>query len=203
VSTTDWGTPPPQQEDPAWGNPPPDAKQQAGLAAGTGVRPPSLDDALEGTSVRSFSFDADSPGVTADGLIVEIPPAKQQIDYDSKQPKTWNDGSPMWTYPVHIQTNMHEDDEDDGIRALYFSYKKLEALKAAQKAAGVKVQVGGRLMLRWVSGGPKERGPNATKFKVFAAKYFPPGSPEARQLAGQPQQAVQAAPAPYDDTPPF
>jgi hypothetical protein len=203
-STTDWGTPP-QSQEPEWGTPPP-AQQQAATPAA--AEAPDINETLDGGGVKSFSFDAPI-GTTADGLIVEIPKGKQKIDFYSKQPLYWDANklvetsrnaagealTPAWTYPIHIQTNLRTSEDDDGIRAIFFEYKKLAALKDARKVAGVdKVEVGGRLMVRYLSGGPKDPNPNATRNKVYGVKYFPPGSPEAAELV-RAQPTVQLPPS--------
>ena len=44
---------------------------------------------------------------------------RQQRSYDGKEMLTWDDGSPRMLTYVEIETDLREDDDDDGVRALY------------------------------------------------------------------------------------
>lgn len=202
MSTDAWGAPPAQ--DP-WGAPPPTDQgwggQEQGQTSGAALVPPSQEEYLSSESVTSFSFDGPA-GTMVDGIVTSAK-IVQKIDFDTKKPAFWDDGtSPKWTLRVLLQTLANEFQDDDGIRAVYYDYKKKESLDAAFKVAGVKAVVveEARLRTRYEAGGPKDRNPNATKHKTYGSIYNPPGSPEALELkarlaAGRPPtQAVQAPP---------
>lgn len=201
MSEAGWGAPPP--EDPwatqqgGWGGQEQQAPAQS-QSSGNHT-PPSQEEYLANDSVKSFSFDAPI-GTTLDG-IVESAKVVQKMDYGPPPtPAFWDNGEPKWTLRVHVQTTLNEFPEDDGLRSVFFDYRKREALDLAFKAAGVKpvVEPGARVRLRYVSGGPKEvdkRTPGATRDKKFEAIYNPPGTPDVAALQQQITAAAHAAPA--------
>jgi hypothetical protein len=44
---------------------------------------------------------------------------RQQRSFDGGAPLTWDDGSPRMLTYLEVQTGLHEDDDDDGVRAFY------------------------------------------------------------------------------------
>jgi hypothetical protein len=156
--------------------------------------------------VPSFSFDAD-PGTEWGGVIVELPDAIHKRNYDTKELEYWpaqgqQAPRPKWTWPVIIQTDMRDPmvQDDDGRRAHYLEYKKLDAAKKAVRAAGAdKLEIGGELYVKLLGGGSKDRtSPYAgSKSKVYEARY----RTAAQRGAGAPSAvaAPQAAPATQQD----
>lgn len=197
MSEAAWGAPAPQQG--GWGEQAAPAQETWGGAAAPAQQAtqqaPSQEDYLKNDSVKAFSFDG-PPGTEVDGLVVSAK-VVQQIDFDTRQPATWGNGDPKWTLRVHLQTAAHDTPEDDGIRAVFYDYKKKDSLDEAFKVANVKpvVEVGARIKTAFAAGGPKDRSANATKFKTYRTVYAPPGHPAAEALKGQLASGTAPAPA--------
>lgn len=176
-----WGAPAPQS---GRGEPAPATQQAAdawGGNASSGHAVPSAADMFGGQSTRSFSFDGVAP-IRVGGMIVAIPDPIVKRDYhDPSIELKWPDGRPKYTQPIHCQTDRHEDEDDDGVRATYLEYEKMKAVKEALKKVGKSVpEVGGTLWLEWYD----MRG----KTKLYRAQYSPPGA------ASTPPQATVAPP---------
>lgn len=83
------------------------------------------------------------------GKIVSIKRV-QQTDFTTGAPLEWPDGSPRMQTVIELQTNLHDDDDDDGLRSVWLkggnNFEAAEgkgksgevALAEAAKAAGVK-----------------------------------------------------------------
>lgn len=185
-----WGAPAPQQDQWAEQQPPspssgwgsPAALSQPPAAA---VAPPTSDEMMGAPSVPSFSFDGVSP-IRCGGVITELPVAIQQRDFhDQSKPLSWPDGKPKWAWPVFCQTTDRDVSiqDDDGVRAFYLSYKRLDAVKKAVQAAGMaKLEVGGTLWLEWYD--------MSGKTKLYRAQYSPPGAPAPTPVAQAPAAPV-------------
>lgn len=78
----------------------------------------NLDDVLGGAG-GTTAFNRETPmGTKFTGTIVDA--TVQQIkDIRDGKPKTWDDGRPQEQIVVRIQTDLRNDEDDDGIRALY------------------------------------------------------------------------------------
>lgn len=65
---------------------------------------------------------------------------RQATAYDTGAPKTWDDGTPMIEFVIEFQTDLRDDDTDDGKRTLYAgkSSRLFKAMQDAIKAAGLK-----------------------------------------------------------------
>lgn len=132
---------------------------------------------LLGGGTRSAKFER--PGDKVSGEILSVD-TKQQTDLDGN-PKTWDNGDPMWQVVVVLQTDERDpaDPEDDGRRAVYLkgSAKYASTAKAtadALRAAGVKtLEPGGTFALAYTGDGePTKRGFSAPK--LYQAAYKPP-----------------------------
>lgn len=177
---------------------------------------------LSGSGAKSF-FNKDTPvGAWVQGNIVDSKRA-QRTDYISKQPKFWDNGDPMMQLVLVIQTELRDDGDDDGLRALYLHGSNsnpqsgLGALAAAVKASGGPLQVGGLLRFTYIGEGVATVG---SPPKLWKADYAPPvinlpadgqspfaATPQAPapQVAQQPvfqQPAQQAFPAPASQSVP-
>lgn len=132
---------------------------------------------LMGGGGRSAKFA--NIGDKIDGEIIRTE-VTQQTDLATGEPKTWKDGNPMMQLVVTLQTDQHEDDEDDGVRRLFAkgsgrnSKTAVGAIRAAVQAAGAKtLEVGGRLQMAYTGDGvPSTAGFNPPK--EYAARYQPP-----------------------------
>lgn len=65
---------------------------------------------------------------------------RQATDYVTGAPKTWDDGQPMIEFVLEFQTELRDDDSDDGKRTIYVgkSARLFKAMQEALKAAGLK-----------------------------------------------------------------
>jgi hypothetical protein len=123
------------------------------------------------SSVRSFKFERHSD--TAKGTIASLD-MQQQRDLKTGAPKNWDDGRPMMQLRVVLATDAHDDDEDDGLRAVYVRGQMQQAVRDAIKGAGVSIiEAGGILAVQYVGNGEKTN-PAFNPPKQYRAKYEPP-----------------------------
>lgn len=152
-------------------------------------------DLIMGGGSKAARFDG--VGVTVTGVIEDIS-AKQQTDFTTGEPLVWPNGDPRMQVLVRMQTDLHEDADDDGVRTLYVKGKSLTgAVRDAVRKAGAKgLDVGGRLTVTYTGDGPQEkRGINPPK--LYAADYTPPSPAAAANAAlGLTEQTPAASPAP-------
>lgn len=161
---------------------------------------PTAAEMMGAPTVPSFSFDA-APGTEHGGVIVELPDAIHKRNFETKDLEYWpaqpgQAPKPKWTWPVIVQTDLRDPavPDDDGQRAHYLEYKKLEATKKAVRAAGAaELEIGGELYVKMLGGGSKDRTSvfAGQKSKVYEARY----RTAAQRGAGTPT-AVAAAPQP-------
>ena len=141
--------------------------------------------------VASAKFE--KPGAIVRGVIVRKPDLQQQRDFTKGTPLTWDDGSPRQQIRVTLATDEHEDDDDNGERAIYLKGALLKAVQAAVKAAGAKgLEVGGKLVVKYTKDGEKKGNLNAPK--LYVAKYEAP-DPLAAVAATEPDEFEEAKPA--------
>ena len=136
------------------------------------------------STIRRSAFGGDKPvGHVVTGTITEQPTEIQQTNFETGVPETWDDGRPKTQVLVLLQTDLREDDDDDGIRVLYCRGGKasggsggrtlLEAIKAAAQEAKCRIEVGGTLTVKYAEDGPvTRRGFNPPK--LYKAKYVAP-----------------------------
>lgn len=142
-------------------------------------------DYLMGGGVTSAKFE--KPGAKVSGTIARKPELQQQRDFDKGTPLTWDDGSPRQQIKVVLATDAHDDEEDNGERALYLKGGLLKAVQAAVKAAKEKgLEVGGKLAVKYTKDGEKKGKLNAPK--LYVAKYEAP-DPLAMAAASEPAEA--------------
>jgi hypothetical protein len=152
-------------------------------------------DLLMGGGIKSAAFP--TPGTTVGGPIIRPPQVRQQTDFDSGNPKTFDNGDPMMQIVVQVQTDERDpaDQADDGVRAFYVKGQMQQAVRDAVRAAGGKgLEVGGQLFIRFTGTEPNSRGRGQDK-KVYAAKYVLPTAVAANDALMTDQPAPAAAPA--------
>lgn len=143
-------------------------------------------------------------GDTVKGAVVSAE-SRQQTDYTSGEPLTWDDGNPRMQLVITLATDQRDPDDptDDGHRNLYAKGKLLDAIRQALKAAGVKLAEGGTLAVQYTGDGTPKN-PKHNPPKEYVAEYAPPSKVAgAASLLGDtatptpqaPQQAAPAAPA--------
>lgn len=160
---------------------------------------------LMGGGVISAKFP--TVGTTVGGPITRVGEPQQQRDFDSGQPKFWDNGEPMMQLPVEVATELpQESPEDDGVRCFYIKGLMLKAVREAIRNAGAKgLEVGGHLAVTYARDGePKRRGFNPPK--EYTAVYTPPTAQSAQSangfLAGGIPNPTPATAAPATTQPP-
>lgn len=147
--------------------------------------------------IPSCSFRGDPP-ITWEGEILELA-KKQATTYNpdapgTGEPRFWKDGSPMMQRWITLQTKVRDNDDDDGRRVMVLDSKnKDEAVKAAVKATGTKIQPGGYLVVEFFGTDPNGKNPDNLP-KLYRATYTPPSDTPTPTQAPQ-SQAGTAAPA--------
>lgn len=145
----------------------------------------SVSDILNGGGSKAAGWDVKL--TTHKGKILKVD-VVQARDIKDGTPATWPDGSPKEQLVVTIQTEEHDDVEDDGVRAIYLKGGKfsktveggkvaktsLEATKDALKAAGVaEFEIGAEYAVQYVTDGDKTN-PGFNAPKLFLAEYASP-----------------------------
>ncbi|MFT4258023.1 hypothetical protein [Microbacterium sp.] len=95
----------------------------------------TLDDLIAGGG-KTAKFE--KPGTTWSGVVVKAEP-RQATNFDTGKPDHWDDGQPKMQAVVSIQTDLREDETDDGVRAIYIKMwgdQKKAFRLAAQQAGG-------------------------------------------------------------------
>jgi hypothetical protein len=113
---------------------------------------------------------------------------RPQRAFGSGEELTWDDGRPRLLTYIELETELHDDDDDDGVRALYAkggrnfepqqgSGASMEvAIAEAVKAAGASsIDEGGTLVVQF-SGVAKPTTRGYQGAKLFKAQYKPPVS---------------------------
>lgn len=132
-----------------------------------------VNDLIMGRGGRSAAF-----GKIGDFVAGEIVRSDemQQRDIKTGEPLTWDDGQPKKSVVIAIQTDEHDDDEDDGIRNVYVKVpsQMLSALRIALRSARAKgIENGGVIRITYISDRPSEkRGMSAQK--IYEVGYEPP-----------------------------
>ena len=100
----------------------------------TTVALPSLEDILGGSAAPALSFKDAKVGDSFTGIVTHAEVA-QVRDYESGQPKFWDDGNPQLQVILTLATDYRDPakPEDEGERKAYLPGQKLAALKAALK----------------------------------------------------------------------
>lgn len=166
---------------------------------------------IGGAEGNAFSFERIGDSVTGKILTLE---EVQQTDMETGEPAFWNGNvnQPKMMYRVTLQTELRNDDSDDGKRSVYLrgsrkpeSKSSLAAVLSAvrQATGGTALDPGASLTLTYSGDGvPSKRGYNAPK--QYEARYQPAaldlgasGAVAAPVVQQQPitQQPAAVAPA--------
>lgn len=131
------------------------------------VNLPDPNSLFASVSVPSISFKDSKIGDSFTGTITALETA-QVRDFDSNEPKFWDDGKPQLQVVLTLDTEYSDpaNPEDDGTRKLYLVGAKLTAMKAAVKEFGQPVAVGQVITITFT--GEK---PNANK-RFNATKLY-------------------------------
>lgn len=140
-----------------------------------------INEFLMGGSGKAFEFGA--IGDTVTGVITDMK-KRQQTDFQTGAPAFWANGEPKMMLMVTLQTDLQEDENDEGFRNVYlrggnFTALKgkgtasLVAVKEAVRKSGKPIEVGGTLTLQFSGEGPAPaKGMNPAK--LYLASYVPP-----------------------------
>lgn len=138
----------------------------------------NYDSLLGGRATPSASFKGQFP-VLWEGVVEEAT-KKPAFEYDPSKPnnrgaqKFWADGNPVENVWITLQTNVRNDQEDDGRRVLVLDSKnKLEAVQAAVRESGASFAKGGRLSIEWYGNDPNGKNPDNPP-KLYRARYQGP-----------------------------
>lgn len=100
----------------------------------------------------------DQPGDTITGTITAVE-TRQNRDFDTGKPATWEDGSPQMQICVHLDTQLRDPsiEDDDGARTVYIKGwgDQLRGFRAAVKQAGGKPEPGDTFTATFTGFGPK------------------------------------------------
>lgn len=133
---------------------------------------------------KAFPFEEIGDKVTGQITLVE---RRQQRSFDSGKPLEWDDGSPRMLTYIELQTDLRDDGDDDGVRAVWAKGGQFEvaegqgksaeqALVQAAKDANVKtIEEGGKLSVVF-SGRSKPTIRGYQPAKLFVMRYEPPTS---------------------------
>jgi hypothetical protein len=162
---------------------------------------PSVDvdiaDVMGGASYGPKLFDADDPiGTAFTGTLARAVVAKQDRDFDTKQPKFYNDGNPVPVVIIDLDVPVTER-HPEGRATHYARGKDIAAFNRAAADAGVPREViktglepGATITITFAELRKNPKFPHSNPAKIRVFQYTRPGStPPAAP-------AVQAAPAP-------
>ena len=121
-----------------------------------------------------------TPGDTHKGTVISSE-VRQQTEFGTGTPLTWDDGRPRLELVVTIDTG-ELGDADTTERRLFAKGNMLTAIKQAVKESGGRLLNGGELTVRYIGDGEqKTRGFNPPK--LYRAKYTPPAAAPAPSVA--------------------
>ena len=119
-------------------------------------------------------------GDTHKGTVVRSE-VRQQTEFGTGAPLTWDDGRPRLELVVTIDTG-ETGDADTTERRIFAKGEMLKAIKQAVKEGGGRLLNGGLLTVRYTGDGEqKTRGFNPPK--LYKAKYVPPAATPAPSVA--------------------
>jgi len=130
---------------------------------------------LMGGGAKSATFK--NIGDTVQGMIMSC--VRRQQTEPGGELKFWKNGDPMEQLVITLMTQESDDEDDDGLRAVYVKGQLQSALRAAVLKSGEHgIEEGGELFVRFTSELPQQvKGHNPTK--QYKVGYRPP----ARQVA--------------------
>lgn len=139
-------------------------------------------DFLFGGGAKAFPFD--NVGDTVAGRIVSME-KRQQTDMQTGKPAVWDDGNPKMMLMVTLQTELHESDEDDGMRSVYLrggnhiavqgkgTSSQVAVKDAVRRSGAERIETGGTLTMQF-SGIGKQANKGFNPPKLYVASYKAP-----------------------------
>jgi hypothetical protein len=142
-----------------------------------------INDFLMGNGAKPFPFE--EIGNRVRGTIVAMQ-KRQQTDMQTGEPVFWNNGDPKMMLQVTLQTEMQEDDNDEGMRSVYLrggnyvpakgkGTSSLNAVKDAVRRSGSDkgIEIGGTLGIEF-TGEAKASAKGFNAAKLYTADYVAP-----------------------------
>lgn len=139
---------------------------------------------IEGGS-KAWGGEGFGVGDKISGTITSVS-RKQQTSFQDNSPEFWDNGDPKMLTVVEIQTDLSEDDNDDGVRALWLkggkNYEPAEGsgqsgevalAKAVRDAKSDKIEVGAKLDAA-ITGMAKKTSRGTQPAKLWTMRYRPP-----------------------------
>jgi hypothetical protein len=136
----------------------------------------------------SLSFRDVMIGTTYTGVITQLPQELQERDYATGKPVFWDDGSPRMTVVLRIKCVMADGTQEERSIWAKKPSSMFRALGLAQKAAGARFALGGKLSVTY-TGSQEAKNPRHNAQKLYEAHYEPPA-----QIAGSPWDSSQDMP---------
>ncbi len=161
-----------------------------------------IDALLSSAGAPSF-FRKETPvGSSVTGTVLEVT-GRQNTDFISGDPQTWDDGRPQMLIALTLQTTLRDHTEDDGKRGIYIKTwgAQAAALKEAVKAAGgatagAVLRPGATFTATFTGETPSKAG---SPTKMYAYRIVPAALAAVDQVGGQPTAPAApplSAPAP-------
>lgn len=144
----------------------------------------AVNEFLNSQGAKAFSFD--NVGDTVSGEIVAMD-LRQQTDMQTGEPLVWNNGSPRMVLVITLQTELSDDDNDDGQRTVWCrggnftvasgtGSSSLTAVKdALRKANATDIEIGGTFAMQY-SGVGKASNKGFSAPKLYTCMYKAPVS---------------------------
>lgn len=139
----------------------------------------AVNEFLRSQGAKAFPFE--NMGDTVSGEIAALD-VRQQTDLETGEPLTWKDGSPRQVLVITLQTELQDDESDDGLRTVWArggnymvangkGTSSLTAIKDAIRKAGAKdIEIGAMLTVQY-SGTGKSSNRAFTPPKLYSAAY--------------------------------
>jgi hypothetical protein len=144
-----------------------------------------LDDLFSGSGAPVVKFTKVGDDVIGTISSIEV---RQQRDFDTNEPKTWDDGKPMMEVILTLDTAERDRfiEDDDGSRRVFVRGAMLTALRqAVRKAKATKPEIGGRIAITHSGlGEAKKRGFNAPK--LYDVEYEPADVVAVQEVFAEP-----------------
>lgn len=158
-----------------------------------------LDSMFSGSGAPAASFKSIGDSIT--GVITDAV-ARQQTDFDTGVPLTWDNGDPMMEVVLTLSTSLRdpEIEDDDGARRVFCRGQLLTAVRqAVRQAKDKKPRIGGRITITHTElGEAKKKGFNLPK--LFTVSYEAPNDVAVESVfeGSVGEEPAPAAPAEVD-----
>lgn len=131
----------------------------------------------ESLSNRAFFNKESQVGDTVTGTILDSE-VRQSRDFDDNKLEFWDDGSPRLQLVINIQTDIRDDEDDEGIRSIYVKWHgaSRKALLTAVKDGGVQDLVPGDTFTASYIGDGDQPDKKKSKPKLYAYGIAPAGT---------------------------